>query len=80
MYLNISNTGHQINQELADYLEANFAGVGYNQIYIERSSETYDRSREVNITYPGFQNTLRNTACIFEENLNQNITDWLNTL
>ncbi len=78
MFLNITNTGTQIDNDLASYISINFANIGFNQIYI--ASTTLDKYKEVDITYPDFDNKLSNTICINEEQLNQNIIDWLNTL
>lgn len=78
MFLNITNTGPIINSELADYIADTFTDVGYNQIYIV--STILDKDRQVDISYPGFDNTIPNTVCIRDENLNQDIINWLNTL
>lgn len=78
MFLNITNTGPTINSELAEYIAETFIGVGYNQIYIV--SEILDKEKQVNISYPDFDNTMPNTVCIRDENLNQDIINWLNTL
>lgn len=78
MFLNITNTGTQINQELVDYLNINYPNVGYNQVYIQ--GVTLDKYKQVNIIHSEFKNTAQNTICVSEENLNQNIIDWLNTL
>jgi len=78
MFLNITNIGPTINSELADYIATTFSDVGYDQIYVD--SEILDKEKQVNISYPNFTNNMPNTICINDENLNQNIINWLNTL
>jgi hypothetical protein len=79
MFLNIKNTGTPINSELAYYIETNFEGIAFNQIYISGLSDER-KLEEHDITYVGFQNNAENTICIDGTVLNQNIIDWLNTL
>jgi hypothetical protein len=78
MFLNIKNEGTPINDELVDYINTNFNGIGFDQIYI--SSVNLGKEKEVDIVYQEFENVQQNTLCLSEEDLNQNIIDWLNTL
>jgi hypothetical protein len=78
MFLNIKDTGTQINQELKDYITQRFEGIGFNQIYISGTSDE-NKLKEYNIIYENID-LLQNTIAINIEDLNQNIIDWLNTL
>ena len=79
MFLNIKNTGTPINNELESYIETNFEGIAFNQIYISGLSDE-SKLEEHDIIYAGFQNNAKNTICINGTLLNQNIINWLNSL
>lgn len=86
MILRITNTGIQVNQELVDYINQRFDGIYFDEIAIDFYTFDNDqqeqelREKVVDVTYPGNGPFLRNTLCIAEDNLNQNIIDWLKTL
>jgi hypothetical protein len=81
MTLKISNTGTVILQEFADYIENRFAGIYFDSVEVHiLDEETSGIYKTVNIQYPGLGLTLPNSICIEEQDLTQNIIDWLNTL
>ena len=86
MTLRITDTGTPINQELMDYINQRFDGIYFDEISIElfslETAEQEDTFKEkvVEISYPGIGLLLRNTICLTEQDLNENIIDWLKTL
>lgn len=86
MTLRITDTGTPINQELMDYINQRFDGIYFDEIFIELFSleneeqENPYREKTVDVSYPGIGLLLRNTICLTEQDLNQNIIDWLKTL
>jgi hypothetical protein len=78
MFLDIENTGTVINSELKDYIEQNYIGIGFSQIYI---SGFENEKKDVchHIIYSG-ANLSPNTLCINISELNTNIINWLNSL
>lgn len=77
MFLNIKDTGTQINTELADLINQRYEGIEFNQIYINLDPDT--KHKEVDIVYPNI-NMSPNPISLEREDLTQNIIDWLNTL
>jgi len=78
MFLNIKDTGTQINTELENLINQRFEGVGFNQIYINLEDPD-TKYKEVDIVYPNI-NLSPNSISLEREDLTQNIIDWLNTL
>ncbi len=77
MFLNIKDTGIQINQELADLISQRYEGIEFGSIYINLDADT--KHKEVDIVYPNIE-LCPNPISLEREDLNQNIIDWLNTL
>ena len=77
MFLNISNTGTQINKEFEDYINREFIdkNIYFNKIYVQVN----DKYKEVNIIYNNSK-ILNNTICISRESLNENIITCLENL
>ena len=77
MFLNISNTGTQINKEFEDYINREFINknIYFNKIYVQVN----DKFKEVSIIYNNSK-ILNNTICIYRESLNENIITWLENL
>lgn len=77
MFLNISNTGIEINKEFENYINKEFIEkeIYFNKIYVQVN----DKHKQVNIIYNNSK-ILNNTICISRENLNENIINWLETL
>lgn len=77
MFLNIKDTGTQINTELVDLINQRYEGIEFNQIYINLDADT--KHQEVDIIYPNIHLS-PNPISLEREDLTQNIIDWLNTL
>lgn len=77
MFLNIKDTGTQINQELADLISQRYEGVEFNHIYINLDPDT--KHKEVDIIYPNIHLS-PNPITLEREDLTEDIINWLNTL
>lgn len=77
MFLNITNTGLNINQELSNYINEKFIqkGIHFNKIYTRINT----KSKQIDIIYPNVE-ILNNTICINEEELSESIINWLENL
>lgn len=78
MFLNIKNTGTEIDSQLLNYINTNAPNIGFNQIYIAGAS--IDKLKEVDIKITGFSDYHINTISLDESGLTPHIINWLNTL
>ena len=78
MFLNIKDTGTQINTELENLINQKFEGIGFNQIYINLE-EVDTKHKQIDIIYSNI-NLSTNSISLEREDLTQNIINWLNSI